>query len=457
MPTTTSAQVWQLTNGDPDGTSFGQSTSDLITFYNGTPVVQPSGNAQAAATQGSQCGVIATLALSASPAAVANNTSSEKGLTIAATTAAFQIASGDLLYVNKPTSQAGLGVGNVRVSATNVAGVTFTNFTAATITPTTTETYGFVAIRGFTTLTATLSPAAVQPNTTVEQTFTVTGIRAGDVIQVNKPTSQAGIDIVGVRAVSNNTVGITFTNVTAATVTPTASESYSFVSLGGVDSTNNTITIESVQSPAAVANATATEVGLTVTGLATTDTIVGVSKPTAQAGIGLVGWRVSAANTLGLTFMNATAATVTPTASESYKVSVFRPKPVAPMVKYSQTLTPVSVAANTTAEQTFTVTGLVAGSPVWVNKPSPQNGLGIAGVRVSAANTLAITFSNSSSSAITPTSETYLIANFQIPIPDDKGAWIQSAPTVTQQTRVLANGIRTALTPSTGLNLIAGA
>ena len=454
MPTTTFSQVSQVTNGDPDGWSFGQSTSDLITFYNGTPIVQPSGNNQSQITIGSACGVIGTLALSKSPSAVANATSAEQGFTIAATTAAFQIAANDLLYVNKPTSQAGLGVGNVRVSAANVAGVTFSNYTAATITPTTTEVYGFVAIRGFTTLTASLSPVLVAPNTTVEQQFAVTGIRTGDLIQVNKPTAQAGIDIVGVRAVSNNVVGITFTNVTAATVTPTASETYSFITLAGIDAANNTIQIESIQSPSAVANATSAEQGLTVTGLATTDAIVGVSKPTAQAGIGLVGWRVSAANSLGLTFMNATAATVTPTASESYRINVFRPKPVAPMVRYTQALTPVSVAANTTAEQTFTVTGLVAGSPVWVNKPSYQAGLGIAGVRVSAANTLAINYANSSSSAIVPTSESYIIGNFQIPIPDTGGAWLQSAATVTQQTRSLSNGMRSALV---NLNLVAGA
>jgi len=454
MPTTTQVQVNQVTNGDPDGWSFGQSATDLITFYNGTPIVQPSGNGQSAVSAGSQAGVIATLALSSSPSAVANATTAEQGFTIAATTAAFQIASGDLLYVNKPTSQAGLGVGNVRVSAANVAGVTFSNYTAATITPTATQVYGFVAIRGFTNLSATLSPAAVQPNTTVEQTFTVTGIRTGDLIQVNKPTAQAGIDIVGMRAVANNTVGITFVNVTAATVTPTASESYSVINLAGIDATNNTIQIETVQSPAAVANATSAEVGLTVTGLATTDTIVGVSKPTAQAGIGIVGWRVSAADTLGLTFMNSTAATVTPTVSESYKVNVFRPKPAAPLVRYTQTLTPVSVAANTTAEQTFTVTGLVAGSAVWVNKPSAQAGLGIAGVRVSAANTLAITFANSSAAAIVPTVEAYVIGNFQMVIPDTKAAWIQGAPIVTQQTRSLANASRSALV---SLNLIAGA
>ena len=79
-----------------------------------------------------------------------------------------------------------------------------------------------------------------------------------------------------------------------------------------------------VLSPAAVANATAAEQTFTVTGLQTTD-YVNVTKPTTQAGLGIVNSRVSAANTLAITFMNATAATITPTASETYVVAVDRP------------------------------------------------------------------------------------------------------------------------------------
>jgi hypothetical protein len=72
-------------------------------------------------------------------------------------------------------------------------------------------------------------------------------------------------------------------------------------------------------------------------------------------------------------------------------------------VVYSQALTPASVAANTTAEQSFTVTGLVASSVVVVNKPSAQAGLGIAGARVTGANNVGIVFQNYTATAITPT------------------------------------------------------
>lgn len=81
-------------------------------------------------------------------------------------------------------------------------------------------------------------------------------------------------------------------------------------------------------SPASVANATSAEQTFATTGigLLTTD-LVQVQKPTAQAGLGIVGSRVSAADTLAITFGNFTAATITPTASESYTIGVWRVQP----------------------------------------------------------------------------------------------------------------------------------
>lgn len=76
-------------------------------------------------------------------------------------------------------------------------------------------------------------------------------------------------------------------------------------------------------SPVAVANATSAEQTFAVTGLLTTD-FVAVSKPTADAGVGVVNARVSASGVLALTFMNSTTATVTPTASQVYTLFVAR-------------------------------------------------------------------------------------------------------------------------------------
>lgn len=71
---------------------------------------------------------------------------------------------------------------------------------------------------------------------------------------------------------------------------------------------------------------------------------------------------------------------------------------------YTPALSPTAVNANTTTEKTFTVTGLAADDVILsVTKPTAQAGLGIVGYRVSAANQLAITFSNNTGSPITPT------------------------------------------------------
>lgn len=75
-------------------------------------------------------------------------------------------------------------------------------------------------------MTATLSPASVAANTSAEQTFTVPGLSITDFVAVNKPTSQAGLALGGVRVSARDTLAITFVNVTASPITPTASEVY---------------------------------------------------------------------------------------------------------------------------------------------------------------------------------------------------------------------------------------
>ena len=76
----------------------------------------------------------------------------------------------------------------------------------------------------------------------------------------------------------------------------------------------------------------------------------------------------------------------------------------------SVALTPASVGAATTAEQTFTVTGLAVGDFVAVSTTaSLGNATGIVGARVSAANTLAIRFINPTAGALTPAADTYLV------------------------------------------------
>ena len=92
--------------------------------------------------------------------------------------------------------------------------------------------------------------------------------------------------------------------------------------------------------------------------------------------------------------------------------------PITQIAVFSPVLSPAQIAANTTAEQTFSVTGLklnnadgsLADKIITVIKPTAQAGIGIVGWRVSADDTLAITFSNNTAGALTPTaSQTYQV------------------------------------------------
>lgn len=61
-------------------------------------------------------------------------------------------------------------------------------------------------------------------------------------------------------------------------------------------------------------------------GLLTTDVVL-VQKPATQAGLSIGGSRVSAADTLAITYVNSTAVSITPTANQTYVVTVLRIQP----------------------------------------------------------------------------------------------------------------------------------
>ena len=84
---------------------------------------------------------------------------------------------------------------------------------------------------------------------------------------------------------------------------------------------------------------------------------------------------------------------------------------------FNITLSPISVAPNTSAEQTFATTGigLLTTDLVVVQKPTSQAGLVMGGTRVSAADTLAINFGNLTAVTITPTpSQVYTVGVFRV-------------------------------------------
>ena len=71
--------------------------------------------------------------------------------------------------------------------------------------------------------------------------------------------------------------------------------------------------------------------------------------------------------------------------------------------------TAAAVTAAKVEEQTVTVNGVLPGDFVSVNGPANTKSTGIAGARVSAANTVAISFVNPTAGNLTPDAGTYLI------------------------------------------------
>ena len=69
-----------------------------------------------------------------------------------------------------------------------------------------------------------------------------------------------------------------------------------------------------------------------------------------------------------------------------------------------------TIAANSTVERTYTVPGLRVGDVATANKPSAfTSGLGLANARVSAADTLALSYINATAGALSIQTETWLV------------------------------------------------
>lgn len=80
---------------------------------------------------------------------------------------------------------------------------------------------------------AVLSPVSVAANTTAAQNFTVPGVVLNQdfVIDVTKPTEQAGLAFGSYRVSAPNTVTVVFVNASASPIVPTAAERYTFAVL----------------------------------------------------------------------------------------------------------------------------------------------------------------------------------------------------------------------------------
>lgn len=85
------------------------------------------------------------------------------------------------------------------------------------------------------------------------------------------------------------------------------------------------VVLTAALTPAQVAINTTAEQSFTGFSNQATDVALGVSKPTAQAGLGICGVRIIDATHVGITFLNDTGGAITPTAGETYSVLVMRP------------------------------------------------------------------------------------------------------------------------------------
>lgn len=111
--------------------------------------------------------------------------------------------------------------------------------------------------------------------------------------------------------------------------------------------------------------------------------------------------------TASVTITTAGAIELVPTSGQGVKIGTTGTA-LTKIATYTASLSPAQVAANTCAEQTFAVTGISTTDIVFVNKPTAQAGLGVAGVRASATDQVAINFCNATASPITPTAtQTY--------------------------------------------------
>jgi hypothetical protein len=325
------------------------------------------------------------------------------------------ISAVDLPIINKITAQAGMGIAGLpRVSTVSTIIVTYINATAANVTATAGELYIAANLRGLAS-SVTLTPPVIAGLSTQEVQFTVTGVAPGELLAIQKPTDQVGLGIVGMRAVTNNTIGITFINQSTTAITPTAGEVYKYVALQSLNATANMM-VARVVTPSlnTVTSQGVTTRAITVTGLDVQDLVLSVQKPGAQIDLGVVGGRVSATNVLEVTYVasSITTSNITPTAGELYTVPFLRPQSENPFVLQTVTLAPTIVGALTTAEVSFAVSNITVSTCIWVNKPSFTSGLGVAGCRVVSTNVIGITYVNNTAVSITPPTESYLIGNF---------------------------------------------
>ena len=155
---------------------------------------------------------------------------------------------------------------------------------------------------------------------------TVYGLTINDEEYIDNPTVQTLAGLIAAHKHDNVSAGVPVQNITTSHV-PAATGDVQIVSdtLQFFGSALRKIlplqTASLTLSPAAVAANTTAEQSFVVSAPFSATTVpAAVIKPTAQAGLGIAGHRMIDATHLGITFMNATAGSITPTAAEAYTV-----------------------------------------------------------------------------------------------------------------------------------------
>ena len=414
-PASTISPNYLLQANSADGYQIGSLSSTPVGMFGVTPAAQRSNANQLSVSTAGTAGTLLSVQSISLPAQGlgANTTVSQ-----AFTTTGSPILGGDFLAVNPSAGVvAGGGIGNVRAhTATNGAVIMqfFNVGTTATVTSYPAGQYLFASFRGLASSIA-LTPAAIPANSVSEQIFNVTGVSTDDLVFVSKAAENVGVGLAGVRAAGNNMIGITFMNVSTAAITPTAAETYSYFATSGLSANSNVMLYGvnvgtlSVIAGNATTNWVVVSQTATCSSILATDILFGISKPTLQAQIGIVGQRITTANVVGIDFATGSVTGVTPTASEIYSCALYRQAPSSPLNVFTVTCTPSAIAGQTSVEQAFTVSPAAAGSFVWVNPPSVISGIGIVGCRVSGTGVVAIQFANSLvSTTATPASGVYV-------------------------------------------------
>jgi len=86
---------------------------------------------------------LGVFSLTLSPSAIGATTTSEQAFA----TTGIGLLTTDLVIVNKPTTNAGIVIGNARVSATDTLAIEFANISTGTLTPTASQVYTVGVLR----------------------------------------------------------------------------------------------------------------------------------------------------------------------------------------------------------------------------------------------------------------------------------------------------------------------